>query len=439
LAAILRNPDVLRALHPWYAVRLLVEHGWRGFTLLGTVFLALTGTEVLYADIGHFGKQPIRRTWFCFVFPALFLNYMGQGAYLLHAGSLPENLFFRMAPVPLIAPLVALATLATVIASQAVISGTFSLARQAVQLGLWPRLRIVHTSASLIGQVYVPFVNHALLFCTAVVIVLFGSSGSLAGAYGIAVSATMAITTVLMLLIAPRLWPETSRPLLYGLGAAFLLLDLTLFGANLVKLPAGGWIVAVLAMGLAVLMDTWRRGRTRMRRIAEEQSFPLADFVQDTGRVRPVRVPGTAVFLSSGTSATPRALLHNFRHNKIVHLRTLVVAVVTEEVPVVAEEERADVTPLGEGFTQVVLHYGFMETPAVPEALARLNLPEGPFDPQRASYFLGKESLVLCRGPGMPRWRRELFATLARNAQNAAAFFGLPTNRVVELGVQVEL
>ena len=420
MGAILHYPAILYALNPVHAVRMMSVNGWQGFALMGTVFLALTGAEVLYADIGHFGKHPIRQTWFALVFPALFLNYMGQGAYLLqyisqgHAGAAPENLFYLLAPAWFVPLLVALATAATVIASQAVISGTFSLARQAVQLGFWPRLRIVHTSASTIGQVYVPFINFALFAFTVAVIFYFKDSTSMAAAYGITVSATMLITTGLMLMIAPALWPRVPRPLLFCAGACFMLLDLALFSANLAKLMSGGFIVVVLAASIVLLMNTWVSGRAFLRKTVESQSFPLVDFVQDVAQVQPVRVPGTAVFLTSSRAAVPRALLHNYRHNKVLHARTLVVAVLIEETPTVLQKERAEVEPLGYGITRVTLRFCFMEEPTVPATLTHLTLPDGAFDPTRASYFLG-------------------------NAQSAAAFFSLPPNRVVELGVQVEL
>jgi KUP system potassium uptake protein len=438
--SIAQHPEILQALNPAWAVRLLMNNGWVGFAIMGTVFLALTGAEMLYADIGHFGKEPIRNTWFALVFPALFLNYMGQGAFLLHVSVAPtSNLFYRLAPEICVPALVALATLATIIASQAVITGTFSLARQAVQLGFWPRLRIVHTSASTIGQVYVPFINFALFVCTVGMILVFQTSEKLAAAYGIAVSATMLITTMLMTIVAPVLWPKTPRFILWGIAAIFLLIDMLLFGANILKVQSGGWVVALCAAVLALLMSTWLSGRSMLRKIASAQSFPMEDFVQDVGRVQPVRVPGTAVFLSSGTAVVPRALLHNYRHNKILHARTLVVAVLTEETPTVPENERSEVSSMGYGFTQVTLRFGFMENPDVPATLANLDLPDGSFDPTRASYFLGKESLVFSRTSKMSYWRRRLFALLARNAQSAAAFFGLPPNRVVELGVQVEM
>ncbi len=445
LQAIMHYPAILRALDPLCAVRMMRDNGWVGFALMGTVFLALTGAEVLYADIGHFGKQPIRRTWFALVFPALFLNYMGQGAFLLHeihesrTAVAPDNLFYLLAPAWFVPPLVALATAATVIASQAVISGTFSLARQAVQLGFWPRIRIVHTSASTIGQVYVPFINFALFAFTVGAILYFKDSTSMAAAYGITVSATMLITSCLMLLLAPGLWPGVPRTLLYGVGACFLLLDMALFGANMWKVMSGGWVVVLLAVCIVTLMLVWIRGRAFLRRTVEAQSFPLTDFVADVEQLQPVRVPGTAVFFSGSVTAAPRALLHNYRHNKILHARTLVVAVLMEEVPTVSARERAEILPLGQGFTRITLRFGFMETPTVPETLARLDLPDGPFDPDRASYFLGKESLVLSRRSRHGYWHRRIFTLLARNAQSAAAFFGLPTNRVVELGVQVEL
>ncbi|MFZ4394527.1 MAG: potassium transporter Kup [Kiritimatiellia bacterium] len=443
--AIIQYPAILAALNPIHAVHLMTINGWAGFALMGTVFLALTGAEVLYADIGHFGKQPIRHTWFALVFPALFLNYMGQGAYLLQhiafgrAAAAPENLYYLLAPAWFVPLLVALATAATVIASQAVISGTFSLARQAVQLGFWPRLRIVHTSASTIGQVYVPFISFALYVFTVGAILVFKDSTHMAAAYGITVSADMLITSCLMMLIAPAFWPAIPRPVLYFFGACFLLLDMSLFSANLAKLMSGGWIVVVLAAIIVLLMSTWVSGRAFLRKTVESQSFPLEDFVQDVAQVQPVRVPGTAVFLTSSSLAVPRALLHNYRHNKVLHARTLIVAVLMEETPTVLEKERDEVELLGHGITRVILRFGFMETPAVPEMLARIDLPDGPFDPSRASYFLGKESLVLSRRSPRVYWRRRLFTLLARNAQSAAAFFGLPPNRVVELGVQVEL
>lgn len=445
LQAIVSCPEIFRALNPGYAVDLLRTSGWKGATLLSTVFLALTGAEVLYADMGHFGKRPIRQTWFVLVLPALFLNYMGQGAYLLqsinlgHVQEVPANLFYLLAPGWFVAPLVGLATCATVIASQAVISGTFSLAHQAVQLGFWPRMRIVHTSASTIGQVYVPFVNLALFGITVAIIIVFKTSSNLAAAYGITVSATMLVTTGLMLLLAPALWPSVSPLVLWACGALFMLLDLALFGANLAKLMSGGWVVVLLALIIVLLMNTWVKGRALLRQVVRSQAFPLLDFVQDVARVQPVRVPGTAVFLSGSREAVPRALLHNYRHNKVVHARTLIVAVLVEETPSVPAGERATITAMGHGFTQVILRFGFMDSPTVPETLAGLNLPDGPFDPSRASYFLGKESLVFSRVSPVSLWRRRVFALMARNAQNAAAFFGLPPNRVVELGVQVEL
>jgi len=373
----------------------------------------MTGAEMLYADIGHFGKSPIRRTWYAFVFPALFLSYMGQGAFLLHQDKVPDNLFYRLAPEAIMGPMVILATAATVIASQAVISGTFSLARQAVQLGFSPRMRIVHTAADTIGQVYVPFVNFALFACTVAVILLFKTSGNLAAAYGIAVSAVMVITTMLMLVIAPALWPSVPRAVLWGGGMLFLLLDLVLFTANLSKLTSGGWIVAVLALGLVTLMSTWVAGRRLLRRIAERQSFPAGGFRPGRGtraagaRTRHRRVP----FRS--TVAAPRALLHNYRHNKILHVRTLVVAALTEDTPQVPARERATVTPLGQGVTRVTLRFGFMETPNVPHALAGLDLPDGAFDPTAPAIFWARSRwcsrvTACCRAGGAgssPCWR----------------------------------
>jgi KUP system potassium uptake protein len=438
MAAIVRNPAVLAALNPWYAGHVLVKNGWHGFALMGIAFLAVTGAEVLYADMGHFGRHPIRKAWFVIVFPSLVLNYLGQAAFLLQYKRVPENLFYLIAPQWFVVPLVMLATCATVIASQAVITGMFSLARQAVQLGFWPRLHIVHTSREAIGQVYLPFVNNALWAGTMLLIFLFKESGYLASAYGIAVSATMLITSLLALLIARHQW-RVPLPALVAGGVFFVVLDTTLFAANVTKLFSGGMVVVLPAIAVVVMMTTWSKGRLRLRRSAEQLLIPMAAFVKDVVALAPLRVPGTAVFLSGNAGGIPRALLHNVKHNKMLHDRTVCLTVAMMEVPVIPEPERAVVTDLGQGFFQIVLRYGFMDMPNLPRDLANISMPDRMFTATPITYFLGKETLVFVKSRSMPLWRKKVFYYMSINAHAAAEYYELPANRVVELGLQVEL
>ncbi len=430
------HPAVLAALNPWYAFALLWHHPGSAVAILGAAFLAVTGVEMLYADMGHFGKRPIQIAWFAAVFPALTLNYLGQAAYLLEPGSVSTNLFFRLCPAWFVLPLVCLATIASAIASQAVISGAFSLARQAVQLGFLPRLLIVHTSTHTIGQVYVPFVSAVLLVATTLLVGYFGESGKLSGAYGIAVSADMLITTALALLVCRKLW-RAPLVLVVLIGACYVLLDLSLFASNAMKISTGGWIVALIAALGIVMMTTWRAGRHLLREKIMEESLPFERFVADAAAVKPLRVEGNAVFLSANIGGTPRALIHNFTHNRVIHERTIVLAVRTAEVPVIAPAERAEVRDFGNGFASVVLHYGFTERPRVPEDLRALS----GFDlaPMQTTYFLGKETLILSTKRTLQYWRKRLFRFMATNSLGAAAFYNLPPNRVVELGVQMEL
>jgi KUP system potassium uptake protein len=435
-ASVWAHPEILAALNPWYAVSMLWHHQSSAVVIVGAAFLAVTGVEMLYADMGHFGKRPIQIAWFSAVFPALLLNYLGQGAYLLEPGGMSENLFFRLCPGWLVLPLVCLATVASAIASQAVISGAFSLARQAVQLGFLPRLLIVHTSAHTMGQVYVPFVNALLLVVTTMLVAFFGHSSRLGGAYGIAVSADMVITTVLGLLICRKLW-RAPFVVVVCIGALYLTLDLSLLGSNVVKIANGGWVVAVFAAFGAVMMTTWRTGRAFLRAKIMEESLPFAQFIADAAVVKPLRVKGNAVFLSANIGSTPRALIHNFTHNRVIHERTIVLAVRTAEVPVIPAAERAEVHDMGDGFAEVVLHYGFMETPHVPEDLRALSGYD--LAPMQTTYFLGKETLLLSKRRTLFQWRKRLFRFMANNSLGAAAFYNLPPNRVVELGVQLEL
>jgi KUP system potassium uptake protein len=438
IMAILHNPLILQALNPYRAVIFFVNNGWHSFFVLGAVFLVVTGAEVLYADLGHFGRGPIKLAWFTFVLPGLLLNYFGQGAYLLGAPENVENLFYRLAPSWFLYPLIALATLATVIASQAVISGAFSIIRQSVQLGFWPRVQIRHTSSQIIGQVYVPFINWALMIGVVCLILAFRESGKLAGAYGIAVSATMFITTTLIIYVARRFW-SVSLVWLVPAAVFFLFIDLSFFLSNAVKVLSGGWVVLVIAVMVYVFMKTWINGRTVLSKNMDELMIDIPSFFNNVLKPSMVRVPGIAVFLSGNMNGVPRPLMHNLKHNKIVHEKTVILAVKTEDVPYVPFGERATVESFGNGVYRVVLSYGFSETPDVPVALSGINHPDFTFKPMQTTYFLGREAVVIANKRTLPVWQKKLFCFMSNNAINAAAFFHLPPNRVVEIGAQIEL
>lgn len=438
LRAIIHYPSVLLALIPSYAVAFFLENGRHGFWILGFVFLALTGAEMLYADLGHFGRKPITRAWLFVVFPALILNYCGQGAYLLAEPGNVENLFYRLAPSWALYPLVFLATIATVIASQAVISGAFSIARQAMQLGFWPRMQVIHTSQSKVGQVYVPFVNWALLIGTMVLVVAFRKSSNLASAYGIAVSTDMLITTLLITVIVQKIC-NTKSVLVFLIPLLFLILDICFFTSNVIKLQSGGWLVLVIAGAVFILMTTWLRGRTLLAGQADAQAVSIEGFIADVNREKPVRVPGIAVFFSGNPAGTPRALLHNYKHNMVIHERNVVLSVRTEEHPFVSVSERLKFENLGSGFYRAIVRYGFSETPDVPAALKLAPESEIKFEPIYTTFFLGRESMVFTHRKNMAWWRKKLFGHMSRNALDATRFFQLPANRVVELGSQVEL
>jgi KUP system potassium uptake protein len=438
LLHIVEDPSVLKAVNPLYAVAFFQQNGWSGYLVLGTVFLVVTGGEALYADMGHFGRIPIRTAWFSLVLPALLLNYFGQGALLLHNPKAASNPFYFLAPSWALYPMVALATAATTIASQAVISGAFSLTRQAVQLGYCPRMRINHTSEREIGQIYIPAVNWTLMITTIGLVWAFRSSSNLAAAYGVAVTTTMVITTILLYLVARDHWGWgrwKARLLMSG----FLIIDLAFFGANIIKLPHGGWFPLVVAAVVFTLMTTWRRGRDILGERFREMALPDELFLNSIEIDPPIRVPGTAVFMDRMPNATPHALLHNIKHNKILHERVVLLTVLTEEAPRVPQQERIEVLPLRHGLFRVILHYGFMEDADIPYELAKIKLPELQFKPTDTTYFLGRESLIATKRPGMAIWREKLFAWMSRNALSAAYFFGIPPNRVVELGAQVEL
>ena len=438
IGEIIRHPDVLAAVNPMYGARFFIENGWKGYLVLGSVFLVVTGGEALYADMGHFGIKPIRFTWFTLVLPALMLNYFGQGALVIHNPKAREHPFFYLAPEWATLPLVVLATMATVIASQAVISGAFSLTRQAVQLGYLPRMEIEHTSAREMGQIYIPAVNWALMFACIGLVFGFQSSSRLAAAYGVAVTTDMVFTTLLFAYVARSLW-KWSLLRVGLLCSGFLIVDLAFWGANIVKIPQGGWFPLVIAAFMFSIMTTWKTGRQILARRLAGRTLPIDLFMGDVERNPPVRVAGTAVFMYGTADATPPALLHNLIHNKVLHERVVLLSVATQEVPVVDEEERFHVRELGAGFWGVEVRYGFTEDPHIPDALARLPHPELRFKPMETSYFLGRETLIPSKKPGMALWRERFFWIMARNARTATSFFSLPPNRVVELGAQIEL
>ena len=433
-----REPVVLLAIDPRHAVAFFQEHRLHGFAVLGAVFLVVTGGEALYADMGHFGKRPIRLAWFGLVLPALLLNYFGQGALLLLNPHAAEQPFFLLAPSWALYPLVGLATAAAIIASQALISGAFSLTRQAIQLGFSPRLDILHTSSHEIGQVYVPQVNWALMVCTILIVIGFGSSTALAAAYGIAVTLTMVITAVLLYVVAVERWrwPVGVAMLVTGV---FLSIDLAFFGANVLKIAHGGWLPLVIGWGIFTLMTTWKTGRRLVAARLMARAVPLEAFLAQITERPPARVPGTAVFMTAQPTGTPAALAHNLRYNKVLHDHVVILMVVTKPVPHVPEERRCNVRALGAGVFELTLTYGFMEDPDVPAALVRACEQGLVLDPDDVTFFLGRETLLATGAPGMARWREHLFVLIARNAGRATAFFRLPPERVVELGVQVEL
>ena len=437
-AEIIRHPGVLAAINPLYGYEFFARNEWRGFLVLGSVFLVVTGGEALYADMGHFGKRPIRFTWFTIVLPALLLNYFGQGALIINNPEAVEHPFFLLAPSWALYPLVALSTAATVIASQAVISGAFSLTRQAVQLGYLPRLQIEHTSTREIGQIYIPAINWALMIACIGLVLGFRSSSSLAAAYGVAVTTDMVFTTILFAVVASSRW-KWSRWKVGLLAAGFLAVDLSFWGANIVKIPRGGWFPLVIAAVVFTLFTTWKAGRDILGKRLREQSLPLDLFLPDMERNPPARVPGTAVFMASNSDGVPPAMLHNLKHNKVLHEQVVFLRVATEEIPVVARGDRVSVKPLGNGFFRVVARYGFTEDPNVPEVLEMAREHGLEMRPAQTSYFLGRETLIATRKRGMALWREKLFALMSRNARSATAFFRIPPNRVVELGAQIEL
>ena len=429
---------VLSAFNPMHAVQFFATNGFHGFVVLGSVFLVVTGGEALYADMGHFGRRPIRIAWFGLVLPALFLNYLGQGAMLINTPEAAVNPFYLLAPRWALYPLVALATMAAIIASQALISGAFSLTRQAIQLGYCPRLDIQYTSPHQQGQIYIPQVNWLLMISTVGLVVGFRSSSALAAAYGIAVTSTMVITTLLAYLVARRSW-GVRRLVAGSLASFFLFIELGFFSANVIKIPHGGWFPLVIGAMIYLLLSTWKKGRGLLASRLRERLYPFDRFMQDITERPPHRVPGTAVFMTSNLIGTPPTLLHNLEHNQVLHERVLLLTVVTSDAPHVDEDGRLSVETLGQGFYRVTLRYGFMEEPDVPAALANGATRGLPLGAEKMTFFLGLETLLSTHREGMGRWREQLFAVMSRNAVRATSFFRIPPERVVELGMQIEL
>jgi KUP system potassium uptake protein len=438
LIEIVQHPAVLLALSPTYAIGLMIHYKWLAFVALGSVVLAVTGAEALYADMGHFGVRPIRMAWLYYVLPCLVLNYFGQGALVLNNPAAIANPFFRLGPDWARLPMVVLATAATVIASQAMISGAFSIARQCMQLGFLPRLKVSHTSATEEGQIYLPQVNSALLVGVLLLVFSFRTSDALASAYGIAVTGTFTFTSMLAIVLFRRKfgWRLWAVILVFG---SFLVIDLAFFAANALKIPEGGWVPLALGVALTALMTSWKRGRDLLLERWRTDSLPLASFLARLPQSRTVRVPGIAIFLTGNPDHVPGALLHNLKHNKVLHERVLFVTVTNEDVPELRAAERASVSELAPGIHRVLIRYGFMESPNLPRELAGLRNQGIDFDPMQASYFLGRETLVAARVPKLPFWRMWLFLLLARNAVSATEFFRIPSDRVVELGVRVAI
>ena len=433
---------VLETINPLNALTFFMTDGFRAFVAMGSVVLAVTGAEALYADMGHFGRKPIGVSWLSFVLPALMLNYMGQGALVLSqdaagAAAIIKDPFFLMVPDMVRVPVIFLALAATIIASQAVISGAFSLTQQAIQLGFMPRMQIKHTSASAAGQIYIPTLNWGLMIMVIILVLFFRSSSNLAAAYGIAVTGAMFIDTLLLAAVLVTLWRWPlwkAAPLVL----AFIVVDLAYLGANLIKVPDGGWVPLTMGLLIFTMLTTWSRGRKLMSQSMAEGTIPFEIFAK-SAHSSAQRVPGTAIFMASTSSGVPSALLHNIKHNKVLHERVIVLTVSIQDVPFVVEERRSSCQDLGQGFYRVALNYGFLEETDVPTALKSVNMCGEPFDMMKTSFFLSRQTLIASSKPGMAIWREKLFAWMLRNAASAMSFFRLPSNRVVELGSQVEI
>jgi KUP system potassium uptake protein len=438
IGGIWQHPDILVAFNPKYAFDFLTANSVHGFIVLGSVFLVVTGGEALYADLGHFGRHAIQLGWFIVALPALLLQYLGQGALLLSNPDAAQNPFFFLAPSWALLPLVLLATVAASIASQAVITGAFSLSQQAVQLGFLPRLAVLHTSASERGQIYVPFVNWALLWGTIYLVLEFQSSSNLAAAYGIAVTATMFITTVLIFVVMRRRW-NWNLGVATFLSVVFLIVDFSFLGANSLKIFDGGWFPLFLALIMFVLMTTWKRGRRLLSARLIARATPLENFMREIVPTVVARIPGSAIFMTATAKGTPAALIQNSQHNQVIHQIVVVMTIGTEDIPHVLEKDRLSVETLGDGFFRVVAHYGFMEAPNVPALLIQCKSFGLNLDLKTTTFFLGRETLIATDRTDMAIWREKLFAFMAQNAQRATDYFQIPSDRAIEIGTVVEL
>lgn len=431
-------PRILHAFNPIWAAKFLFSHGWISFAVLGAVFLAITGTEAIYADMGHFGRKPIQLAWICLVLPSLVLNYLGQGAMLLNNPAALVNPFFLMAPEFMRLGLVLFATVATVIASQAIITGAFSVARQAIQLGLLPRLEIQHTSPTQEGQIYLPAINRILLISVLLLVIMFRSSSNLASAYGIAISASMIVDSILAFIVIWRLWrwPLPGAILFISI---FLIIELAFLSSNSLKLLVGGYIPAIVGIAIILTMWTWMRGTSLLENKTHRDSIAIRDLIRMLQKSEPTRVPGTAIFLTSTPHLAPSALMHNLKHNKVLHERVLIVSVKTAGLPRVSPANRFEIEQLSEDFTAITLHFGFMENPRVPAALVELRREGIKFDIMTTSFFLGRRTLKTSASSEMPAWQDRLYVSLTTQSANATDFFSIPSDRVVELGAQVTI
>lgn len=432
------NLHIFEALLPRHAIEFFINNGVTGFLVLGSVFLVVTGGEALYADMGHFGRKPIRLTWFFVAMPALVLNYFGQGALLLNDPTAVANPFYMLAPKWGILPLVILSTMATVIASQALISGVFSITRQAIQLGFCPRISIVHTSSSEIGQIYIPAVNWALFVGVIWLVLTFKTSSNLAAAYGIAVTGTMVITTILAYEVARQKWQWSTLKagIIFG---AFLIMDLAFFGANVMKIPHGGWVPLVIGSLIYLLMTTWHKGRKILYESLKARSISTEDFCQRILREPPLRVPGTAIYMAGDPWGIPVPLLHNLKHNKVLHQRVAILTISTKEIPVVQKKDRVTIQEVIPNFYRIMVHYGFMETPKMKHILEACRQRDIHFKWEETTFVLGRETILAQGHPEMSIWRERLFAVLSKNAQRPTAFFRIPPNQVIEVGIQIEI
>jgi len=435
---IAKSPQILLAINPWHGVSFFMRNGFAGFVILGAVVLAVTGAEALYADMGHFGRRPIRVAWFALVLPALMLNYFGQAALVLREPAAAANPFYLLAPRIFLYPLLALATAAAVIASQALISGAFSITQQSIQLGYCPRMSIIHTSETEHGQIYIPEVNRALMIGCLTVVVGFRSTSALGAAYGIAVTGSMAISTILFSTLARTSW-NWSWARVIGLATLFLIVDLSFFGSNALKIVHGGWVPLAIAISVFTLMTTWNTGRKIVQSLLARGSLPIDLFLADVAKRKPFRAPGTAVFMTSNPEGAPLVLLHHLRHNKTLLENVILLSILSANVPQVPDEERITVTDLGEGFWRVVAKYGFMEKANVPQVLARCRTMGVVADRRDTTYFLGRERLLPTGRARLARWRKKLYIFMSRNSRTATEYFAIPPNRVVELGAQLEM